>query len=137
MISMAEIDGIEDWLIGQALGTPDMATMFGEMCERLRRCEVPVDRAMLAWSTLHPLIEAEIAFWESGNAVQHETIPHSEEEAEDWLQSPVRAVLVSGEPMLRRRLANANAPVEFPLLERLAETGYTDYMVVPTPFDIP
>lgn len=137
MISMADIDGIEDWMIGQALGTPDMAAMFGEMCERLRECHVPVDRAMLAWSTLHPLIEAEIAFWESGNAVQHETIAHSEEETEDWLQSPVRAVLVSGEPMLRRRLTNANAPIEFPLLERLAQTGYTDYLVTPTPFDIP
>jgi len=137
MISMAEIDDIEDWLIGQALGTPDLAAMFGEMCERLRKCNVPVDRAMLAWSTLHPLIEAEIAFWESGSVVQHETIAHSEEETEDWLQSPVRSVLISGEPMLRRRLTNANAPMEFPLLKSLSEAGYTDYLVMPTPFEIP
>jgi len=137
MISMADIDGIEDWLIGQALGTPNMADMFGEMCVRLRACNVPVDRAMLAWSTLHPLIEAEIAFWESGSDVQHERITHAEEETEDWLQSPVRAVLVSGEPLLRRRLVNANAPLDFPLLKTLSETGYTDYMVMPTEFEIP
>ncbi len=137
MNTMAEIDDIEDWLIGQALGAPDMAAMFGEMCERLRQCNVPVDRAMLAWSTLHPLIEAELAFWESGNAVQYERIAHSDEETEDWLQSPVRAVLISGEPMLRRRLAGANAPQEFPLLENLSASGYTDYLVIPTAFEIP
>jgi adenylate cyclase len=137
MINMADIDGIEDWLIGQALGSPDMAAMFGEMCDRLRQCNVPVDRAMLAWSTLHPLIEAELVFWESGNTVQYESIAHSEEESEDWLQSPVRAVLLSGEQMLRRRLTNANAPVEYPLLERLAREGYTDYLVMPTAFELP
>jgi adenylate cyclase len=137
MINMADIDGIEDWLIGQALGSPDMPAMFGEMCDRLRQCGVPVDRAMLAWSTLHPLIEAELVFWESGNTVQYESIAHSQEESEDWLQSPVRAVLLSGEQMLRRRLTNANAPVEYPLLERLTREGYTDYLVMPTAFELP
>ncbi len=137
MISMAEIDGIEDWLIGQALGSPDMASMFAEMCERLRRCNVPVDRAMIAWSTLHPLVEAETALWENGTGLHHERIAHSTEETDDWLKSPVRAVLVSGEQMLRRRLANSNAPLEFPLLTELSEAGYSDYLVVPTEFDVP
>lgn len=137
MINMADIDGIEDWLIGQALGTPDMASMFGEMCERLRVCHVPVDRAMLAWSTLHPLIEAEAAYWESGSGLTYESIAHDEEETEEWLSSPVRAVLTSSEPMMRRRLSDTNAPVEFPLLRRLAETGFTDYLIVPTEFEVP
>lgn len=137
MISMAEIDGIEDWLIDQALGSPDMASMFAEMCERLRQCNVPIDRSMLVWSALHPLIEAELAFWENGGTVQHERIQHSAEETDDWLTSPIRAVLLSGEPMLRRRLTNQNAPLEFPLLKTLSDAGYTDYMVMPTQFNIP
>ncbi|CTQ56546.1 Adenylate cyclase 1 [Roseibium album] len=137
MISMAEIDGVEDWLIDQSLGRPDLATMFAQMCEKLRLCRVPIDRAMLAWSTLHPLIEAEMAFWENGGEFQHERFAHRDEEDEGWLKSPVRAVLVNREPMLRRRLTNANAPFEFPLLTRLAESGYTDYLVIPTEFDLP
>ena len=137
MISMAEIDGIEDWLIDQALGAPDLAVMFGEMCTRLRKCQVPVDRAMIGWSTLHPLIEAEAAIWENGSELQREQIVHFQEETEDWLNSPVRAVLISREPVLRRRLTNANAPLEFPLLVRLAESGYTDYLVIATEFDLP
>ncbi|MCV0428985.1 MAG: adenylate/guanylate cyclase domain-containing protein [Roseibium sp.] len=137
MISMVEIDGIEDWLIGQALGRPDMTAMFAEMCERLRQCEVPVDRAMLVWSTLHPLIEAELVFWENGSDVQHERIPHAEEDSEEWLTSPIRAVLVNREPMLRRKLTNANAPHEFPILNTLSEAGYTDYLILSTEFEIP
>ncbi|WP_420413312.1 adenylate/guanylate cyclase domain-containing protein [Roseibium sp.] len=137
MIDMMDIDAVEDWLIGEALGDPDMTQLFAELCERLRQCNVPVDRAMLVWSTLHPMIEAEIAFWERGGTVYHEQIEHSDEDTDDWLQSPVRAVLVSQEPMLRRRLSNANAPIEFPLLVRLQSEGYTDYMVIPTAFEIP
>ncbi len=137
MISMAEIDGVEDWLIGQALGSPNMASMFAQMCEKLRQCHVPVDRAMIGWSTLHPLIQAESAVWEHGNELQHQQITHTEEDNEDWLQSPIRAIMLSREPMLRRRLTHANAPFEFPLLSRLSEAGYTDYFVLPTEFDIP
>ena len=137
MIDMMEIDGIEDWLIGEALGDPEMTPLFAELCERLRQCKVPVDRAILVWSTLHPMIEAEIAYWENGGEVYHEKIEHSEEDTEDWLQSPVRAVLINEEPMLRRCLTNANAQTEFPLLKRLASEGYTDYLVIPTHIEIP
>ncbi len=137
MISMAEIDGIEDWLIDQALGNPNMAEMFAEMCTRLQLCNVPLDRATLAWSTLHPLIEAEVAYWENGSLVEHEVIEHSQEEQEDWLQSPVRALLVSGDPMMRRRLNKGNAPEEFPLLSTLEARGYTDYFILPTEFELP
>ncbi|PVB61547.1 adenylate/guanylate cyclase domain-containing protein [Labrenzia sp. 011] len=137
MISMSEIDGIEDWLIGLALGSPDMATMFAELCEKLRRCHVPVDRALLGWSTLHPLIEAETVCWENGMAIQHERIAHSHEESEAWRTSPIRAILMSRDPVLRRRLTNANAPFEFPLLSRLSEQGYTDYLIRVTAFELP
>ncbi len=107
------------------------------MCERLRKCEVPIDRAMMAWSTLHPLIEAEVVVWESGSELQHELISHSDEETDDWLNSPVRAVLVNQEPRFRRRLTSSNAPQEFPLLTRLSNAGYTDYLVLPTQFALP
>ncbi|WP_208996900.1 adenylate/guanylate cyclase domain-containing protein [Roseibium denhamense] len=134
---MADIDQIEEWLIGQALSSPDLPAMFAEMCERLRACNVPVDRAMLVWSALHPLIEAEIAFWELGGETYHERITHDQEDSDDWLQSPIRAVLLNRDPMLRRRLKSPNAPIEFPLLMRLQGNGYTDYLALPTHFEIP
>lgn len=137
MVDMADIDAVEDWLIGQALHSAKVPDMFGEMCLRLRDCGVPVDRAMLAWTTLHPLIEAETAYWETGAKVQHSQFEHSKEDQEGWLTSPMRAVLVNKEEMLRRRLDTGNSEHDFPLCRDLAEAGYTDYLVLATSFDMP
>lgn len=137
MVSMEDIDAVEDWLIEQALGSAQVPDMFGEMCQRLRDCHLPLDRAMLAWATLHPLIRSEIAFWQAGEAVRHERIEHSETNSEAWMASPMRALLDSPEPALRRRLDQANAEYDFPVCEDLAEIGYTDYLALKVHFDMP
>lgn len=137
MVNMQDIDAVEDWLIEQALGSALVPDMFGEMCRRLRDCHVPVDRAMLAWATLHPLIRSEVAFWQAGEAVRHEKIEHSETDGEAWLASPMRALLDSPEPMLRRCLDQPNAEYDYPLCKELAEAGYTDYLALKIHFDMP
>lgn len=131
------LEEIEDWLIREALGSPDLAEMFAGTCNRLRSVDVPVDRSMLTWATLHPLIEAESALWLPEQQVQYEAYFHREGESDEWLQSPIRAVMIGDEPRLRRRLADGNAPIEFPLCRRLAAEGYTDYMVLATAFHLP
>ncbi len=131
------LEEIEDWLIREALGAPDLAAMFAELCHRLRQAGVEVDRSMLTWATLHPLIEAESALWLPETEVQYEAYPHRSEDTDEWLQSPIRAVLTGDEPRLRRRLSNANAPIDFPLCRKLADQGFTDYLVVATPFHLP
>lgn len=137
MIDMAKIDRIEDWLIDQALNRPDMARMFEGLCLKLRDCHVPVDRAMLSWSTLHPLIEAEMAFWQLDQGVVSDQFSHTEQDREDWLNSPMRAVLEGRDRTLRRRLDRGNAPQDFPLCQQLADEGYADYLVIATRFQVP
>lgn len=137
MIDMKEIDGIEDWLIGQALQTVSLPDIFSSMCERLNECRVQVDRATLGWTTLHPLIEAEMVYWTAGNGAVHERYSHQEDEGEDWINSPMRAVLHSGEDMLRRKLRGANSVHDYPLCEQLSNDGYADYVVLSTGFDLP
>jgi adenylate cyclase len=137
MVNMADIDQVEEWLIGQALNSAHVPDMFGDMCMKLRECDVPVDRALLAWSTLHPLIEAEIVFWETGEKAQHEQFEHKEADTEGWLNSPMRWVLLNRERFLRKRLDAANSDFDFPLYKELADIGYTDYLVLATNFDMP
>ena len=137
MVNMQDIDAVEDWLIEQALGSALVPDMFGEMCQRLRDCHLPVDRAMLAWATLHPLIRSEVAFWQAGEAVRHERIEHAEAGNEAWMTSPMRALLDSAEPTLRRRLEQANAEHDYPVCRDLAEAGYTDYLAIKVHFDMP
>lgn len=137
MIDMQEIDGIEEWLIGQALSTVSLPTIFDEMCLRLRQCNVPVDRATLGWTTLHPLVEAEMVYWTTQKGAEHYRYNHEQEEEDDWLQSPMRAVLYNNDGMLRRKLRETNQALEFPLLRYLASEGYSDYVVIATRFELP
>ena len=140
MIDMDDIDAIEGWLIGQALKSARVPDMFGDMCIRLRETGVPIDRALLAWTTLHPLFDAESAFWQTGEAVRHDRFEHAqdgEQEDETWLSSPMRAVQVNRLPRLRRQLDGANAAHDFPLCQELAAAGYTDYFVLMTNFHLP
>lgn len=132
-----KLEAIEDWLISLALGSPTMSAMFEGLCHRLRDIGIPIDRAMLGWTTLHPLIHAESVFWRHGQPVEHDRFHHATEETEAWLTSPMRWLWISGDKMLRRQLERGNAETEFPMLAELKADGYTDYMVISTPFELP
>ncbi|NBN66020.1 adenylate/guanylate cyclase domain-containing protein [Microvirga tunisiensis] len=132
-----KIEGVEDWLISLALGTPTMATMFEGLCQRLCQMGIPVDRALLAWATLHPLIETESVFWRPETPVEHEKFRHEQEETEAWLKSPMRRVWRNGERQFRRQLDRSAPDSEFPLLAELKGQGFADYLVLSTPFELP
>jgi len=133
-----QLELIEDWLIRQALGQPDIGDMFAHLCERMRTAGLPVDRALLTWTTLHPMIEAETALWGPGLPPARGQHAHDDQDTDDWLTSPIRAMLVAGETRVRRRLADApETDTAFPVLARLRQQGYTDYLIVATPFDLP
>jgi adenylate cyclase len=137
MRTTPEVEEIEDWLIREALGQPDIGQMFAGTCERMRAAGIAIDRALLSWSTLHPLIEAETALWLPGEAPRSAQHAHDQQDTEDWLQSPIRAFVTSDEKHLRRRLCDANAALEFPLLRTLRDKGFTDYIILSTPFELP
>lgn len=132
-----KLEAIEDWLITLALGSPTMSAMFDGLCQRLCDIGVPLDRALLGWTTLHPLIHSETVFWRQHQPVEHDRFHHAMEETEAWQKSPMRWLWSSGESMLRRQLERANAESEFPLLDQLKADGFTDYMVASTAFELP
>lgn len=137
MVTMAEIDEVEDWLIGQALLDPHVPEMFGELCDRLRACGLPLDRAVLGWATLHPLIDAETVDWEPETGYDHRLFEHYRSESESWTRSPMRAVLVNSWDILRLPLTGPDASSDYPLCEDLRARGFTDYIVIATHFSMP
>ncbi|WP_029058606.1 adenylate/guanylate cyclase domain-containing protein [Stappia stellulata] len=137
MRTSPEIEDIEDWLIREALGQPDIGQMFADTCERMRAAGIEIDRAMLTWSTLHPLIEAETALWLPGETVARGLHTHDQPDTDEWLLSPIRALLTARQTRMRRRLSDGNALLEFPMLEALRDQGFTDYIVISTPFELP
>jgi len=123
---------INDWLVEQALGEPEIVELFDGVCQRLYGIGVPIARARLAWSTLHPLFRAETMLWRPGQPIELEQVAHQNTDSEAWLKSPYRFVLQSGVQILRRKLAGPDRLLDFPVLEELADEGYTDYVVVGT-----
>ena len=64
---------IVEWLAGEALQDSEPATLYGELCQRLRGVGMPVLRGQVAFRVLHPLYDARTLTWntERGVVVEH------------------------------------------------------------------
>jgi adenylate cyclase len=121
---------INDWLIDQALGEPDIVELFDGVCHRLAGIGLPIGRAWLAWSTLHPLFQAESVLWQRGKPAELGQFVHQDTATDAWLLSPMKYMLESGVQVFRRRLVGSDQLVDFPILKELAERGLTDYLLL-------
>ena len=127
------ITQINDWLIDQALGDPDMVELFDGLCHRLAGIGVPIGRARLTWSTLHPVFRAETVLWRRGRPAEREQFIHQETESSAWLRSPMLFMLESNLSVFRRKLTGPEKLLDFDVLEELTAEGYTDYIIIGTP----
>jgi adenylate cyclase len=125
---------VHDWLIDQTLQEPDIVELFEGTCLRLTGIGVPIGRGMLMWPTLHPLFQAENVLWKRGQQTELHQFPHQDTESEAWVRSPMRVMLDTDIPVLRRRLVGAGSTLDFDILTELAEQGYTDYVLLATSF---
>lgn len=130
MAEASLIGQITDWLVDQSLGEPDIVELFEGVCKRLHAIGVPVSRAMLMWSTLHPLFQAENVVWRRDHAAELRQFPHQDSSTEQWQRSPMRHMLEANINVLRRRLTGPGALLDFEILQDLAKEGYTDYLVM-------
>lgn len=131
------IQELSDWLIEQAFGEPEVDALFAGLCERLHALGLPVERGFLAWSTLHPMVDAESVVWRPGSGASLEMYLHDQEDDSGWLNSPSYHLVSRNLPVLRRRLGGPGALRDFPILEDLAADGFTDYLAFATRFRIP
>lgn len=132
MTQAALVTGINEWLVDQALGDPDIVTMFEGLCDRIHAIGLPLGRARLTWPTLHPLFKAETILWARGSATEFEQFLHQETESEAWLRSPMKYMFDNNVDLLRRNLDGPARLLDFPVLEEIAEQGMTDYLVIRT-----
>lgn len=130
MAEASLIGQITDWLVDQSLGEPDIVELFEGVCQRLHAIGVPVSRAMLMWSTLHPLFQAENVAWHRNQPAELRQFRHQDIGTEEWHRSPMKHMLQANISVLRRRLTGQGALLDFEILKDLAEEGYTDYLVM-------
>ena len=104
MADSSLISQVDDWLDDQALGNPDIVTLFEGLCLRLHALGIPIARANLMWSTLHPLFRSESVLWRRGQLAVPGQFVHQDTRTEQWLRSPMRHMLETQVRVLRRRL---------------------------------
>ncbi|MEM6621366.1 MAG: adenylate/guanylate cyclase domain-containing protein [Pseudomonadota bacterium] len=130
------ITEIEDWLIGKALGDPDVVVLFENLCNRLHGLGIPLDRTAMSWPTLHPLFRAERVFWHRDKGVTLEQYTHGSDYSAEWLASPFYHMITHELSHIRRRLTGPGALLDFDVLKDFQTQGFTDYLLTSTKFGI-
>ena len=125
-------DAAEDitaWAMKVGLDGLGETDLLAGYCDRLVAAGVPLWRASISADTLHPLILSQGRRWLAGEGVHEGSYvrARSPEGEQEWMQSPWRRMVESGEWQMRRRLAVGEGTNEFRLLADLAARGGTDY----------
>ena len=129
-----EAQPVIDWLTDMGMRRSRITMLHDGFVRQLINIGIPVDRSTLHMPQLHPQLRAVTVLWEAeaGGAME---IPraHGVERSEFFQQSPVRLVYDGGPP-IRRRIADPDCPIDFPIVKDLKESGFTDYTARPLPF---
>jgi adenylate cyclase len=130
---LAAVESVAAWLVDGARSASRSEDVLTEMCERLSACGLPLWRIAVYVATLHPQILARRFVWLPGGATDVAEAPFAMADDEAIRASPITRVRATGEA-IRRRLADADCPMDFPFLAELRAEQVTDYLAAPLPF---
>lgn len=126
--STANSAPFEHWLAEGGLANRPLAELFDGFTAYLVAQGVNLRRAYFGMSTRHPLIRAFDLTWESADEKVAQTVfDHSWARSSAWQDSPLRHMVLTNLPRMRRRLQGSNAVLDFPLFEELAARGLTEW----------
>ena len=129
---MKDIGSIVAWLDDGALSAPSPQELLEELCSRLTGAGIPLGRAGVFVTLLHPDIAGRSSVWRRGRPVELGETPYDFLRTEAFVTHPIVGVPGTGVP-LRRRLDDNVVP-EFPFLGKLRGEGFTDYLATPLHF---
>ncbi|MGB9647999.1 MAG: hypothetical protein WCB44_23195, partial [Stellaceae bacterium] len=132
-MSTCEIKEIADWLIDGARSAPQPAQVLAQLSERLVACGIPLWRVAVFVRTLHPQVMGRRFIWRPGTEVEVSEAPYELLERAAFLDNPIAQVYATGR-VLRRKLADPDCAVDFPVLSELRAEGITDYLALPLVF---
>jgi adenylate cyclase len=124
---------VVEWLVHGARNAPLSQEVLTELCERMTAAGVPLWRVTVFVRTLHPEIVGRRFMWhpETGTEINDGSFELLERRS--FLESPMMHVANTGEA-LRRRLADPDCEMDYPVLHDLRADGVTDYFVAPLHF---
>ena len=125
-----EIRAVVDWLIDGARSAPQPHQVLTQLCERLVAGGIPLWRVAVFVRTLHPNVMGRRFVWRPGTEIEVREAPYELLETGDFLDSTIARVYLTETP-IRRRLADPDCPLDFPILAELRAEGVTDYLASP------
>lgn len=137
VIEDAAITAISDWVIDSALSGIDADRLVREFCEKLNKAGIPIARAHVACSFLHPMFRSFSVTWSSVRGVERNRFGHATSRTEAWLLSPFKALLDGHQNEMRFRIHKKEGLNRFPILGEFLEQGYTDYLTTAIAFTSP
>ncbi|MEM1199611.1 MAG: adenylate/guanylate cyclase domain-containing protein [Pseudomonadota bacterium] len=128
--SLILVDKAARWLLEQALFDEDISTMLCGCYERLTAAGIPISRAHLVLSILHPLYSSIGITWRPDEGTSVEGYQHflGDEIPEAFRRSPYYVLRNQNIEFIRRRIEGPDVATEFPILNELREQGNTDYL---------
>ncbi len=128
------IQPVVDWLIEGARPSRLPRDVLLDTCRRTVAAGLPLYRVGVFVRTLHPNLLGRAFVWKADKgAVEMTESGHDLLESEAFLKSPIRTVFAD-HVEVRRRLADATCPMDFPILEDLRREGATDFVAAPLRF---
>lgn len=125
---------ISDWLVEQALGSADLATVTQGLCTRFVEAGIPLARGHFSVRTLHPVIGAIGMTWTPDHGVEAGEYPHESQASEAWQRSTFKALLDSGKGESRLDPQDPAVGERFPMMAAMAASGATDYFAAITAY---
>lgn len=134
-MSTVLVGKLADWLMSKALASAELEEIVSGCCERLAASGLPLARAHLSFSVLHPLYSAMGFTWRRGESLEIEGYRHVEVDEDDrFLKSPYFHILSHGLDHLRCHL-ESGTNFKFPIFDDLKKQGVTDYLAFVTEFE--
>ena len=126
----ADIRATAEWLIDGARSAPQPQQVLAQLCERLVACDIPLWRVAVFIRTLHPNVMGRRFVWRPGAEVETSEAPFELLGTAEFRDNPVARVYQTS-ATIRRRLADPDCAIDFPILTELRAEGVTDYLAVP------
>lgn len=128
------LEELESYLALAALRNESVEEIVEGTVARAREGGISIGRLMMGWRLLDPLYRGQTTTWSKSAPLLIERFGNGDDHSPEFLSSPVWYLLNNETDELRVRMAGANAPLEFPMLEGLRDQGLTDYLIVKVGF---
>ena len=128
-----DVSGIIAWLDDATRTAPTPQELVDQLCSRLVAVGIPLERAAIFVTMLHPDIAGRSFTWRRGQPGEISEAGYDLLQSKRFLTNPVVCVRQTG-MALRRRLDDDAVGVEFPFLGELRGEGFTDYLASPLRF---